>query len=55
MNMGFLVWMIGIVAAIAFAFVTLRFNVQKWVIIIATALLGAAVIYAGFYVNLLTR
>jgi hypothetical protein len=50
MNMGFLVWMIGIVAAIALAFVTLRFNVQKWVIIIATALLGAAVIYAGFYV-----
>ena len=50
MNMGFLVWMIGIVAAVALAFVTLRFNVQKWVIIIATALLGAAVIYAGFYV-----
>jgi hypothetical protein len=42
--MGFLVWIIGIVAGIAMAIVTLRFNLQKWVIIIATAVLGAGAI-----------
>jgi hypothetical protein len=46
---GFLVWIIGIAAAIALAVVTLRFNLQKWVIIIATALLGAGVIFGGIY------
>lgn len=49
MNMNFLLWLIGIVVAIVLAFVTLRFNIQKWVIIIATAILGAAVIYTGFF------
>lgn len=49
LNMGFLVWLIGIVAAIALAVVTLMFNIQKWVIIIATALLGAGVVFGGFY------
>jgi hypothetical protein len=42
--MGFLVWIIGIVAAIAMAIVTIRFNLQKWVIIIATSVLGAGAI-----------
>jgi hypothetical protein len=50
MNMGFLVWLIGIVVAIALVFVTLRFNLQKWVVIIATSLLGAGVIFGGIYV-----
>jgi hypothetical protein len=50
LNMGFLVWLIGIAAAIALAIVTLRFNLQKWVIIIATSLMGAAVIFGGFFV-----
>ena len=50
LNLNWLVWLIGIVAAIALAIVTLRFNLQKWVIIIATSLLGAAVIFGGFYV-----
>jgi hypothetical protein len=45
MDMNFLVWIIGIIAAIALAFVTIRFNLQKWVIIIATAILGAATIF----------
>lgn len=49
MNMGFLVWLIGIIVAIAMVFVTLRFNLQKWVIIIATSLLGAGVIFGGIY------
>ena len=46
LNMGFLVWLIRIVAL---AVVTLMFNIQKWVIIIATALLGAGVVFGGFY------
>jgi glucan phosphoethanolaminetransferase (alkaline phosphatase superfamily) len=50
LNMGFLVWLVGIVVAIALAVVTLRFNLQKWVIIIATSLLGAGVVFGGFFV-----
>lgn len=40
-NFGLITWLIGIVVAVAFAFVTLRFNLAKYVIIIATALGGA--------------
>jgi hypothetical protein len=43
MKANFLLWLIGIVVGVVFIFVTLQFNLQKWVIIIATALLGAAV------------
>lgn len=50
LDMGFLVWIIGIVAAVALAFVTIRFNLQKWVIIIATSLLGAGVIFGAFLI-----
>jgi hypothetical protein len=50
MDLNWLVWLIGIVAAIALAFVTLRFNLQKWVIIIATSLAGAAVVFGSIYV-----
>jgi hypothetical protein len=48
LNFGFLVWLVGIVAAIALAAVVLIFNIQKYVIIIATALLGAMVIVGTF-------
>ena len=48
MQWGFLVWLIGIVAAIALTAVTLIFNLQKWVIIIATAFLGAGLIVGVF-------
>jgi hypothetical protein len=44
MNMNFIVWLIGIVAGVALAIIVLRFNIQKWVIIIATGILGAEVI-----------
>lgn len=50
LDMGFLVWIIGIVAAVALAIVTIRFNLQKWVIIIATSLLGAGVIFGAFLI-----
>jgi len=43
MNMGWLIWIIGIVVAIAVAVVTIVFNLQKWVVIAATAILGAGV------------
>jgi hypothetical protein len=41
MSMNIIVWIVGIVVAIVFAIVTLRFNLAKWVIMIATSLLGA--------------
>lgn len=50
LDMGFLVWIIGVVAAVALAFVTIRFNLQKWIIIIATSLLGAGVILGAFLI-----
>jgi hypothetical protein len=49
LNMGFLVWLIGLIAGVALAFVTIRFNIQKWVIIIATSLAGAAVVFGGYF------
>lgn len=45
LNFGFVVWLIGIFAAVAMAFVTIRFNLQKWVVIAATSILGAATIF----------
>jgi hypothetical protein len=44
MQMNFITWIIGIAAAIVLAVVTLRFDLAKWVIIIATAVEGAATI-----------
>jgi len=43
-NLNFITWLIGIVAAVALAFVVLKFNVQKYVIIIGTSLAGAGVV-----------
>jgi len=48
MNMNFIVWLIGIVAAVVLAVIVLRFNIQKWVIIIATGILGAGTILGSF-------
>lgn len=39
---GFLTWLVAIVLGVVLAFVTIVFNIQKYVIIIATALGGAA-------------
>lgn len=39
---GFLMWLVAIIVAIALTAVTFIFNLQKWVIIIATAVLGAS-------------
>jgi len=45
LQMGFLVWLIGIIAGVALAIVTIVFNIQKWVIIAATAILGSATVF----------
>jgi hypothetical protein len=50
LDMGALVWIIGVVAGIALAAATIIFNLQKWVIIIATSLLGAGVIFGAFVI-----
>lgn len=50
LDMGALVWIVGVVAGIALAAVTVIFNLQKWVIIIATSLLGAGVIFGAFVI-----
>jgi hypothetical protein len=47
-NLNFIAWLVGIVVAIIFAFAVLALNIQKWVIIAATALLGASVIIGTF-------
>ena len=44
LQMGFLLWLIALAAGVVMAIVTLRFNLQKWVIIIATSVLGAGAI-----------
>ncbi|HET6320281.1 MAG TPA: DUF4203 domain-containing protein [Chloroflexota bacterium] len=48
LNFGFIVWLVGIIAAMAVGAATLIFNVQKYVVIAATALLGAGVIVGTF-------
>jgi hypothetical protein len=40
---NFLLWLIGIIVGAVMIFVTLRFNLAKWVIIITTAIMGSAV------------
>ncbi len=45
---GFIAWLIAVVVGIALAFLVLRFNVQKIVIELATAFLGAGAIVAVF-------
>ena len=45
LDFGLLVWLIGLVVAVLAAFVTIRFNLQKWVVILATAVLGTATIF----------
>lgn len=47
-SFNLLAWIVGIIVAVVFIGVTLFFNLQKWVIMIATAILGAAVIFGGF-------
>jgi len=49
MKAGFLAWLIGIIVGVAMVFVTLRFNLAKWVIIIATSFLGAGTTFGTLF------
>jgi Ni,Fe-hydrogenase I cytochrome b subunit len=48
MDFGLIVWLIGLAAGVVLAIVTIRFNLQKWVIIAATSFMGAGVIVGVF-------
>jgi hypothetical protein len=43
-DLGAIVWLLGVAVGVVTAFLTLRFNVQKYVVIVATALLGASAV-----------
>jgi hypothetical protein len=47
-DFGFLVWLVGVIAGVAVAIAVLLLNVQKYAVIVATALLGAGVIVGTF-------
>ncbi|MCS6845730.1 MAG: TMEM198/TM7SF3 family protein [Caldilineales bacterium] len=46
MRMNLLVWLIAVLVAAVVIFITYRFNLQKYVVIVATAVLGAGSIVA---------
>ncbi|HTP01050.1 MAG TPA: DUF4203 domain-containing protein [Anaerolineales bacterium] len=50
LQFGFLVWIIGIAVGVVVAFVTIVLNLQKWVVIAATAILGTGVVFGTILV-----
>ena len=42
LNFGLIVWSVGLVLGIIFAVAVLVLNIQKWVVIAATSILGPA-------------
>jgi hypothetical protein len=48
LDFGFLVWLVGIIAGLVFAIGVVLLNIQKYVVIVATALLGAGVVVGTF-------
>jgi hypothetical protein len=48
LDFGFLVWIIGIIVGVALAFVVLRFNIQKYAVIVITAFAGTGAIIFTF-------
>jgi hypothetical protein len=48
LSTGFQAWLVAIIVSVAFIIVTFAFNLQKWVIIIATAILGTAATFGTF-------
>ncbi|MCG3141955.1 MAG: hypothetical protein HDKAJFGB_03315 [Anaerolineae bacterium] len=47
-SLNILTWIVGIVVAVIFAIGVLALNLQKWIILLATAVLGAAIIVGTF-------
>ncbi len=52
LDTGFLAWLVGIILAVIVAAVVILFNIQKWVIILLTALGGAGVLIGTFLMAL---
>jgi hypothetical protein len=50
LDFGFLVWLVGLLTAVVFGAGALLLNVPKWLVIVATALLGAGVIVGTFLI-----
>ena len=48
LDFGLIAWLLGLAAGVALAVITLRFNLQKWIIIAATSFMGAGVIVGVF-------
>jgi hypothetical protein len=48
LNYGFLAWLVGLTVGVVFAVGAIMLNIQKWVVIIATSLLGAGIIVGTF-------
>ncbi len=48
LDWGVIPWLVGIVLSIAFAIGAIVLNIQKWIIIIASGLLGAGIIVGTF-------
>jgi hypothetical protein len=47
---GFLTWIVGLILGIIFAIGTIALNLQKWIVVAATAFLGAGTIIGTFLV-----
>jgi len=47
---GLITWLVGVAAGVALAVVVIMFNVQKWVIMLGSAVIGAGVIVGTFLV-----
>jgi hypothetical protein len=50
LDSGLIPWLVGVAAGVVLAIVVIRFNVQKWVIILGSAAIGAGVIVGTFLV-----
>ena len=47
LDLNFITWLIGVVVGAVMIFVVLKFNIQKYLIIVSTALLGTSTILTG--------
>jgi hypothetical protein len=50
---GFLTWLVGFILAVALVVVTLVFNIQKYVIVIGTSILGAGLVIGTLMLGVL--
>ena len=49
LDMGLIVWLLGVVGGVIAAVVTIALNIQKWIIIAFTSVAGATVIIGSFF------